>query len=83
MKKSDLLKYCRYYKGEDNSPFEEQIKSMLWFYERSWVFDMMQGHSFSSYIDEYIYLGLETFEQFENTPITLKALLFNIKIPMP
>ncbi len=42
MKKSDLLKYCRYYKGEDNSPFEEQNKSMLWFYERSWVFDMMQ-----------------------------------------
>lgn len=36
---STLLKSCRYYKGEDQNPFEgkDQNKSMLWFYESVWV----------------------------------------------
>ena len=38
MKESDLLQYCRYYKGERKNPYEgkEQNKAMLWMYERAW-----------------------------------------------
>ena len=75
--KSDLLKCYRYYKVEDDSHFEEQNKSMLWFYERYWVFVMVQGESFSQYIEDYIRVGLGLFEQFDDVPISLKALLFN------
>ena len=43
MKESDLLQYCRYYKGERKNPYEgkEQNKAMLWMYERAWIHDTM------------------------------------------
>lgn len=78
MDKKDLLKFCRYYKGEDDSPFREQNKSMLWFYERAWINEMLNnGNSLSIAIEEYIRLGLGLFEQFDDIPLSLKALLFN------
>lgn len=78
MKEKELLKFCRYYNGEEDSPFEEQNKSMLWFYERVWVFEMLNNSdNLSGYIDEYIRLGLGLFEQFDDIHISLKALLFN------
>ena len=35
MTREDLIKQCRYYKGEDESPWEgvDQDKDALWFYE--------------------------------------------------
>ena len=78
MDKKDLVKFCRYYKGEDDCPFKEQNKSMLWFYERAWIFDMLRdSDNLSTSIDEYIRLGLGQFEQFDDIPLSLKALLFN------
>lgn len=78
MDKKDLLKFCRYYKGEDDNPFREQNKSMLWFYERAWINEMLNnGNSLSIAIEEYIRLGLGLFEQFDDIPLSLKALLFN------
>ena len=78
MSKTDLLTLCRYYKGEENNPFIDQNKSMLWSYERAWVYDMLNdSDSLSSAIDDYIRVGLGLFEQFDKTPLTLKALLFN------
>lgn len=78
MEKKDLLKLCRYYKGEDDCPFKEQNKSTLWFYERAWVFDTLNNsNSLSSAIEEYIRLGLGLFEQFDDIPLSLKALIFN------
>lgn len=80
MNKDNLLKFCKYYKGEENDPFEgsDQNKSMLWFYERAWVHEMSNdSKDLSIYIEEYIRHGLRTFELFNNIPLTLKALLFN------
>ena len=78
MDKKDLLKFCRYYKGEDDCPFKEQNKTMLWFYERAWMFDMLRdSDNLSTCIDEYIRFGLGLFEQFDDVPLSLKALLFN------
>lgn len=78
MDKKELLKFCRYYKGEDDCHFKEQNKSMLWFYERAWVYEMSNdSKDLYIYIEEYIRHGLRTFEMFNNIPLTLKALLFN------
>lgn len=78
MDKKELLKSCRYYKGEDDCPFREQNKSMLWFYECAWINEMLNnGNSLSIAIEEYIRLGLGAFEQFDDIPLSLKALLFN------
>ena len=66
MKESDLLQYCRYYKGERKNPYEgkEQNKAMLWMYERAWIHDTMAVIARG---DANVY----------EVPITLKSLLFN------
>lgn len=84
MKESDLLQYCRYYKGERKNPYEgkEQNKAMLWMYERAWIHDTMAviargdaNVSESRNLDEYVAVGLSDFENADGVPITLKSLL--------
>ncbi len=83
MEKKDYLPFCRFYKGEEENPYNEdkdQNKAMLWFYEMYWVQDMIKGkneNSDFSILDEYVGVGLGLFEQFDGVPVTLKALLFN------
>lgn len=77
MDKKDLISFCRYYHGEETCPFSEEDKSMLWDYERTWVADMMSDDDFSEYISDYLAVGLRDFSMFDDTPITLKAMLFN------
>ncbi|MBQ9255153.1 MAG: hypothetical protein IJ180_10335 [Bacteroidales bacterium] len=73
MEKIDVLKSCRYYKGEDENPYTEQNKKMLWFYERSFCnLDDTDGE-----LEEYLeYVGRD-FAQSDTVPVELKALLFN------
>jgi hypothetical protein len=74
----DLVKFCRFYNGEENNPFEEQNRSMLWFYELSWCNDMLNdSKSLSIAIEEYVQIGLGSFEMRDGVPLSLKALLFN------
>lgn len=73
------IKRCRYYKGEEICPFnsstpDNQIKSMLWFYERCYV---NNPHSYQRDVREYKAYGLEYFSTKDNVPITLKAILLN------
>lgn len=81
MTREYLLQFCRYYKGEDESPYEgiDQNKDMLWFYEKCWTFDVVNGGDkmFVEMINEYSRVGLAMFSNHDNTPISLKALLFN------
>ena len=75
MKESDLLQYCRYYKGERENPYEgkDQNKMMLWLYERTWVHDTMaviaRGDVNAS--------ESRNLDNADGVPITLKSLLFN------
>lgn len=44
MTKEELIKQCRYYKGEERCPFklkEGDNRPILWDSERSWVYDML------------------------------------------
>ena len=78
MTREDAINLCKYYKGEEESPYTDQNESMLWFYERAWVYKMLNNdESFGLMLEEYLFIGLKDFEKFDDTPITLKALLFN------
>lgn len=80
MEKKDFLKYCRYYKGEKECPYKDTDpnKSMLWFYERSWLIDIGNvAEDSNTAISEYINSGLGLFEQFDGIPLSLKSYLFN------
>ena len=71
--KEELIKQCRYYKGEEESPYEgvDQDKDMLWFYESHWV---MSGTS-EDMLSDYHRLHISTDNI--SIPTSLKALLFN------
>lgn len=82
MTKDELIKFCRYYKGEKDSPFDGGNKSMLWFYERIWVFDTLEAYEknadvFGDMLNEYVSVGLGSFQQADGVPVSLKAVLFN------
>ena len=85
MEKKDLMQICRYYKGENECPkFNDNNKSMLWGYERTWVDDTLATEKrgrVSDYqnemLDDYMSVGLTTFNNTDGISITLKALLFN------
>lgn len=85
MKQTELIAACRYYKGEKKDPYDKKDpnKSMLWTLERSWTFDTSSSSEAgdlteiqSEMLSYYIRAGLRTFEQYDDTPLTLKALLF-------
>jgi len=84
MTERELIALCRYYKGEEECPYEDRDKyvkdeEMWWFYEKCWVrFQQQAAYSdFAIYVSEYISVGLEFFEMNDGVPISLKALLFN------
>lgn len=86
MKRAELMQFCRYYKGEQENPYEgkDQNKMMLWLYERAWIHDTLAvvdkgevGEVAGRILDEYLAAGLSEFENADGIPITLKSLLFN------
>ena len=86
--KKSLIKFCRYYKGEDKNPFngKDQMKSLMWEYECKWVEFTIKASEdengqeakvLSSVLSDYIRVGLREFENMDDTPISLKAILYN------
>ena len=78
MNEKDYLPFCRYYKGENKNPYEKGNKSLFWQYEKTWIeLSVNKDDKLGEMLDEYIDANLSEFEMYDNTPITLKALLFN------
>lgn len=82
MEKKDLIKFCKYYKGEEKNPYEgkEQNEAMFWGYESKWIdfnFTKEGRELLADYITDYVSTGLAMFEMQDDTPASLKALLFN------
>lgn len=79
--RENLISCCRYYKGEDENPYDEKEpeKSIFWFYEQCWVTFMLDdnGKYIFNISQEYEAYGLTDFEKTDGTPESLKALLFN------
>lgn len=78
MKEKDLIHHCRYYKGENENPYKDGDKALFWDYEQKWIeFSIKKDDILGNALDDYIAAGLSEFEMFDDTPVTLKALLFN------
>lgn len=76
---NNLIKYCRYYKGEEECPesIKRQHNQSLWYYEQVWATVEMHRDENGGDVLGYIHYGLQDFNADDGTPITLKALLFN------
>lgn len=78
MNKDELLTYCRYYKGEKECPFTNQNDIMFWDYERIWCEQQrMRNPIVHDMVRDYNLAGLASYEPYDGTPLSLKALLFN------
>ena len=77
----ELIKYCRYYKGEKKNPFIKfgNDSHILWNLEKYWVNAYSNGGNIvlSECLDEYKLANLTDFCSNDSTHITYKALLFN------
>lgn len=77
-KKKELIKKCRYYKGEEKCPKSlSHNGEMIWFYELAWVNHELNGYDNRIDLGEYIGAGLRNFCGDDGVPMSLKALLFN------
>ena len=81
MSKEDLIKFCRYFKGEAERPKDAPF---WWGYEQIWVelsLNSKEGnanfHLMGEYLDNYLRAGLRTFCDNDDTPATMKALLYD------
>ena len=75
--KEFYLQQLKYFKGEKESPFDDNNKSMLWFYESVWYNSMISDNK--SFLDEYIsdFKYAQLTDLPGDMPLSYKALLFN------
>lgn len=70
MKKEEFIKYCKYYGKDNDSLFSD--------YEEKWIeLTLNDKESLNNLIQYYIRSGLEHFCEKDNTPIGIKAILWN------
>ena len=75
MEREEVIAFCRRYKGEVHNP---DPQDSVWRYERFWVEECMKDcPDFGMQLEEYLRAGLRTFNMYDDTPVTLKAVLFN------
>lgn len=83
MTRDELIKQCRYYKGEEECPFDgiDQDKTSFWSYEYIWV-NNFKG----DYIDEqmtqssylaFLPVAMANRGEFSSVPVSLQQLLLN------
>lgn len=81
MTTDELIKQCRYYKGEKRCPFESEQgdnRPSIWFYEKSWVEDMLAIGTPAFDVEVAEYDAYKAGESISTTlPKTLLARLFN------
>lgn len=78
MTKEELLKQCRYYKGENTAPaFEDGNMGALWFYEKHWVDELASGASFATEMQEHETYPVQKIDTEDKVPYSLKSVLFN------
>ena len=79
MDKSDAIKFCRYYHGENDCPFRDDERATLWKIERMWVERMVAGDTahIEEAVGEYVAYGLGEFQMRDGVTLALKAFIFN------
>lgn len=83
--RAELLKSCRYYKGEKNNPFVSGVPSFLWVTERDWIEreiadakDETLSDVASEMLAAYREAGLLDFEKSDGIWIGLKASMYRL-----
>lgn len=74
------LRYCRYYNGESECPFDETDNTirLFWDYERRCTdFARSDRRYLENELIAYIHYGLMDFSAGDGTPISFKVILFN------
>lgn len=73
--RSFLISLCQRYKGQKENP---DPQDSVWRYERFWVEETMKDNpDFSQLLNDYLLAGLLEFNTYDDTPSTLKAVLYN------
>lgn len=78
MDRKDVIKLCKYYKGEDRNPFKDD-KLPLWQLEKAWVDEVVKDKPSALLID-YCIEFRNSFPEWANDkviPMSLKALLLS------
>lgn len=77
MTEKELIKQCRYYKGEAECP--ANVDPTFWECERVFVAEKMKPKSplLDSVMKEYHVLNLEHVGGYDKVPMEIKALIFN------
>ena len=83
MTRDELIKQCRYYKGEETNPFEgvDQDKTAFWSYEYIWV-NKFKGDYIDEQMTQSSYLAFPPVAmanrgEFSSVPVSLQLMLFN------
>ena len=82
---SELLKQCRYYRGEKENPFENYAPAYLWMVEKDWVareiaeaeVETLTDVS-SDALEQYRNAGLIDFEKSDGIWLGLKVSLYQL-----
>lgn len=77
-----LLSQCRYYKGQDNCPYNDAQRALFWRVERYYVDAYSnEASQYSKLVTDavrtYLHYGLEGFAASDSVPLPIKALLLN------
>lgn len=76
LRKKELIKRCRYYKGEPENPFKNTDKEMIWYYESCWV-DQLSNSYKNAESFRWEAKGLKEFAEKYNIPLSLLGLFLN------
>lgn len=83
MTRDELIKQCRYYKGEEECPFDgiDQDKTAFWSYEYIWV-NKFKGDYIDEQMTQSSYLAFPPVAmanrgELSSVPVSLQQLLFN------
>lgn len=75
--KEFYLKQLKYFKGEEENPFKDHDKGLLWFYERVWFLDRStnKNNLHAEYISDLASAGLLDLPR--TMPVSYQGVLFN------
>lgn len=84
---NSLLDYCRYYKGEKESPHNKPMQSLVWRFEKDWFDDNVKCHKEDNLIERmrrnittYLDEEMAKFEEYDDVPLTLKSYLYALHL---
>lgn len=82
MKRSDLLKKCKYYKGKNVCPYTDEHSALFWRIEAMYVDacsveDSKYEELLTEAVKTYLHYELQSFEAKDGVPIHIKALILN------